>query len=156
MQISSELAHILMSAALNQARAAGDRGEVPIGAVLASAKGEILAADGNRVQETNDPTAHAELLVIRRAAALGVSVRSQKTVLVVTIEPCIMCAGATMLSRIPVVIWGASEPRTGGFGSCLDVSIAEVSGVLTPPRSIGGVMAPEALALLNQFFKAKR
>jgi tRNA(Arg) A34 adenosine deaminase TadA len=101
--------------ALEQAQAAALRGEVPVGAVLLSAEGEVLAADGNRIVERRDPTAHAELLVLRAAAARLDNERLTGTTLFVSLEPCAMCAGAISLARVGRVVFAADDPKGGAI-----------------------------------------
>src|SRR6056297_3105051 len=100
-----------MQEALAQAHAAGARGEVPVGAVLVSPEGRVLAAEGNRTRELNDPTAHAEMLVIRAGSAALGSERLGGCVLYVTLEPCAMCAGAIAAARLARVCYGADDPK---------------------------------------------
>jgi tRNA(Arg) A34 adenosine deaminase TadA len=99
--------------ALAEAKAAGERGEVPIGAVLVSAEGRALARNGNRILELRDPTAHAEMLVLREGAAITGNERLVGTTLYVTLEPCAMCAGAISLARLARVVYAASDPKGG-------------------------------------------
>ena len=103
-----------MDAALEEARAAAERGEVPVGAVLVDPKGAIVARAGNRTRELSDPTAHAEILVLREACAAGKTERLQGFDLYVTLEPCAMCAAAIAAARIRRVYYGASDPKSGG------------------------------------------
>ena len=104
-----------MGLALAQARAAGLRGEVPIGAVLVSADGGVLARDGNRIVATHDPTAHAEMLVLRAAAARLGNERLIGTTLYVTLEPCAMCAGAMSLARVARLVYAAADAKGGAI-----------------------------------------
>jgi len=99
--------------AMAEAQAAGGRGEVPVGAVLLSEAGEVLARDGNRILEKKDPTAHAELLVIRAAAAALENERLTGATLYVSLEPCAMCAGAIAMARIARVVFAAEDPKGG-------------------------------------------
>jgi tRNA(adenine34) deaminase len=99
--------------ALAEAQAAGDRGEVPIGAVLVSPQGEVLARSGNRIVELKDPTAHAEMLVLRAGAVQLGNERLVGTTLYVTLEPCAMCAGAISLARIARLVYAAADPKGG-------------------------------------------
>jgi tRNA(Arg) A34 adenosine deaminase TadA len=98
-----------------EAKAAGARGEVPIGAVLASPEGKVLARSGNRVLELKDPTAHAEMLVLREGARLGGNERLVGTTLYVTLEPCAMCAGAISLARVARLVYAAADPKGGAI-----------------------------------------
>ena len=109
-----------MLLALREAERAGGHGDVPIGAVLAR-DGEVLAQAGNQREFLRDPTAHAEVLVLRQAAAVMGGWRLPLTTLYVTLEPCAMCAGAIVLARVPRVVYGAPDPKAGAAGSVLDV-----------------------------------
>ena len=140
--------------ALQEAQAAALRGEVPVGAVLLSADGVLLAQEGNRIVERRDPTAHAELLALRAAAAKLDNERLLGTSLFVSLEPCAMCAGAIVLARIPTVVFGAPDPKAGAAGSVLDV-LAEPA-LNHRPEVTGGVMEDECAELLREFFAARR
>jgi tRNA(adenine34) deaminase len=143
----------LMDLAIEQGRRAEQHGDVPIGAVLAH-DGEPLAIAGNERELRGDPTAHAELLVIRAAAeALG-GWRLAGTVLYVTLEPCAMCAGAIVLARIPEVVFGTPDPKAGAAGSVLDV-LAEPALNHRPVVS-GGLREDECAFLLRSFFADRR
>jgi len=143
-----------MALALDQARQAEAHGDVPIGAAITGADGELLAAAGNERELRRDPTAHAEILAIRAAAeALG-GWRLPGTTLYVTLEPCAMCAGAIVLARIPTVVIGAPDPKAGAAGSVLDV-LAEPA-LNHRPEVIHGIREPESAALLREFFAARR
>lgn len=111
-----------MALALREAEEAYLEEEVPIGAVLVSSAGEIIAADHNRTRQNNDPTAHAEMLVLRKAARVMNNFRLRGTTLFVTIEPCLMCAGAMIQARADKVFYGAPDPKAGALGSLYDVS----------------------------------
>jgi tRNA(adenine34) deaminase len=142
-----------MQAALEQARAAAAAGEVPIGAVLVH-EGKILARGGNRTIRDNDPTAHAEIVVLREAARLLGNYRLADTVLYVTIEPCSMCAGAMVQARVPKLVYGAEDPKGGAVRSCFEI--------LSHPRInhrvevTGGVMAEECASVIQAFFAERR
>lgn len=99
--------------ALGEAQAASERGEVPVGAVLVSATGEVLARDGNRIVELRDPTAHAEMLVLRAAAARLRNERLTGTTLYVSLEPCVMCAGALSMARVERLVFAAEDAKGG-------------------------------------------
>jgi tRNA(adenine34) deaminase len=143
----------LMALAIEEARRAERHGDVPIGAVLAR-DGEPIASAGNERELRCDPTAHAEVLVIRAAAeALG-GWRLPATTLYVTLEPCAMCAGAIVLARIPAVVFGARDPKAGAAGSVLDV-LAEPA-LNHRPDVREGLLAEECAALLAGFFAARR
>jgi tRNA(adenine34) deaminase len=143
----------LMRLAIEQARIAEGNGDVPIGAVVAR-DGEVIAAAGNEREHRRDPTAHAEVLALRAAAeALG-GWRLPGTTLVVTLEPCAMCAGAVVLARVPTVVYGAADPKAGAAGSVLDI-LGEPA-FNHRPDVIGGVLESECAALLAGFFAARR
>ena len=142
-----------MAAALHQARLAAERGEVPVGAV-AVAGGTLIAADGNRVVADNDPTAHAEMNVLRAAAATRDNYRLEDVDIFVTVEPCCMCAGALIAARVRRVVYGAHEPKTGACGSVFDVLNAPQH--THRPLVHGGVCADAAKQLLREFFGNRR
>ena len=142
-----------MALALDEARAAAGHGDVPIGAVIYQGD-SLLASAGNRREADHDPTAHAELLVIREAARTLGGWRLPDTTLYVTLEPCAMCAGAIVLARIPRVVFGAHDPKAGAAGSVLDV-LAEPA-LNHNPEVEAGVMADECSALLSEFFAERR
>jgi tRNA(adenine34) deaminase len=142
-----------MESALAEARVAASHDDVPIGAVVVL-NGEVIAAAGNRREADLDPTAHAEILAIRQAAAALGGWRLPGTTLFVTLEPCAMCAGAIVLARIPRVVFGAPDPKAGAAGSVLDV-LREPS-LNHRPEVTGGVLARECGALLSGFFAARR
>jgi cytidine deaminase len=143
-----------MDQALAEARAASERGEVPVGAVLVGPDGNVLAADGNRTIELKDPTAHAEMLVIRSAARLQGSERLSGCHLYVTLEPCPMCASAISQARIDRLYYGAPDPKSGGVGQGPRVfSHAQCHHV---PEIYDGIGADEASALLAGFFRKRR
>jgi tRNA(adenine34) deaminase len=143
-----------MALALEQARAAEGHGDVPIGAVVIGPRGETLGAAGNERELRRDPTAHAEILAIRAAAAALGGWRLPGTTLYVTLEPCAMCAGAIVLARIPTVVIGAPDPKAGAAGSVLDV-LAEPA-LNHRPEVVHGVLEQESAALLRAFFAARR
>ena len=142
-----------MIAALDQARLAAERGEVPVGAVAIVGAAQV-AADGNRVIEKNDPTAHAEMNVLRAAAASHGNYRLEDIDLFVTVEPCCMCAGALVAARVRRVVYGAREPKTGACGSVFDVLNAPQH--THRPLVHGGVLADQASRLLRAFFGERR
>lgn len=143
----------LMGLALEEARAAGEAGEVPVGAVVV-AEGRVVARRGNERERTGDPTAHAEVLALRDAAAALGDRRLRECTLVVTLEPCPMCAGAAWAAQVGRIVFGADDPRAGATGSlhniAADVRLNHTSEV-TP-----GVRAEESAALLAAFFAARR
>jgi tRNA(adenine34) deaminase len=142
-----------MELALEEARKAEEHGDVPIGAVVLRGR-EVLGAAGNERELRGDPTAHAEVLAIRAAAAQLGGWRLAETTLYVTLEPCAMCAGAIVLARIPTVVFAAPDPKAGAAGSVLDV-LAEPA-LNHRPQVFPGVRADESAALLRQFFAARR
>ncbi|MFR9729027.1 nucleoside deaminase [Saccharopolyspora sp. MS10] len=145
----------LVRAALEIAPGALAAGDVPVGAVVAGPDGRILAREHNRREERGDPTAHAEVLALRAAAAVrGDGWRLADCTLAVTVEPCTMCAGALVLSRIARVVFGVWEPRTGAVGSLWDVVRDRRNN--HRPEVVGGVLATECAALLEGFFGSHR
>lgn len=142
-----------MGEALEEARSAAAAGEVPIGALLVH-KGKILARSGNRTIRDNDPTAHAEMVVLRQAARLLGNYRLADTTLYVTIEPCTMCAGAIIQARVPRLVYGADDPKGGAVRSCFEI--------LSHPRLnhqvevTSGILAADCAAILQSFFSERR
>jgi tRNA(adenine34) deaminase len=144
----------LIRAALDAARSAGPR-DVPIGAVIVAADGTELARAANRREELGDPTAHAEILVIRAAAAvLGDGWRLEGTTIAVTVEPCTMCAGALVMARVARLVFGAWEPKTGAVGSLWDVVRDRRLTHRLEVRA--GVLADECAPPLEAFFANQR
>lgn len=143
-----------MDLALEEARAAAERGEVPVGAVVIGPDGKVLAQAGNRTRELNDPTAHAEILAIRAACQELNSERLPGCDLYVTLEPCPMCASAISQTRIARLYYGASDPKSGG--------VAQGPRVFDHPQShhtpevYDGISAEPAEQLLKEFFRQKR
>jgi tRNA(adenine34) deaminase len=142
-----------MDLALREARRALEHDDVPIGAVVVHA-GEVIGVGHNERELREDPTAHAEVLALREAAAALGSWRVLESTLYVTLEPCAMCAGAIVLSRIPRVVFGCSDPKAGAAGSVLDI-LAEPR-LNHRPQVVGGVLAEECAALLRAFFVDRR
>src|SRR5215467_6473832 len=142
-----------MRLALEQARASADAGEVPIGAVLVRNDAD-LARSGNRTIRDNDPTAHAEIVVLREAAQILGNYRLANTTLYVTLEPCAMCAGAIIQARVPRVVYGADDPKGGAVRTCFTV--------LSHPRLnhqvdvTSGILAEQCAGILQVFFTARR
>lgn len=142
-----------MQLALEEARASAEAGEVPIGALLVH-EGAALARSGNRTIRDNDPTAHAEIVVIREAARLLGNYRLSGATLYVTLEPCAMCAGAIIQARIPRLVYSADDPKGGAFRSCFEI--------LTHPKLnhqvnvTTGLLADDSASLLQSFFSARR
>jgi len=142
-----------MQLALEEALACAQAGEVPIGAVLVY-RDEVLARGGNRTIRDCDPTAHAEIVVLREAARKLENYRLAETTLYVTLEPCAMCAGAIVQARVPRLVYAADDPKGGAFRTCFEI--------LTSPKLnhqvevTPGVSAEEATSLLQSFFAARR
>jgi tRNA(adenine34) deaminase len=142
-----------MHLALAEARASAEAGEVPIGALLIH-NGEVISKAGNRTIRDCDPTAHAEIIVLREAAQLLGNYRLPDTTLIVTLEPCAMCSGAIIQARVPRLIYAADDPKGGAFRSCFEI--------LTSPKLnhrvevIPGIRAEESAALLQAFFAGRR
>ena len=155
-----------MRTALEHARAAAEQGDVPVGAVLLDPAGEPLAAAGNERELTGDPTAHAEVLVLRRAAAARrlsgeMGHRGEREAwrlagctLVVTLEPCTMCAGALVLARIDQLVFGAYDPKAGAVASLWDV--VRDRRLNHRVEVMGGILAEECGAVLTDFFGERR
>ena len=143
-----------MQVALDEARAAAERGEVPVGAVITAPDGTIVAQAGNRTRELSDPTAHAEILALRAACAAHGGERLPGHALWVTLEPCPMCAAAIGFARIARLYYGASDPKSGG--------VAQAPRVFTHPQChhapeiYDGIAEVEAAQLLRDFFAALR
>ena len=143
-----------MNIALEQAKLAAERGEVPVGAVIVSPSGDVLASDGNRTRNDNDPMAHAEINVIRQAcSALGQD-RLSSCDLYVTLEPCAMCAMAIAHARIARVYYGASDPKSGGV-EC-GARVFEHAQAHHKPEIYAGISAEESEVLLKTFFESLR
>ncbi len=142
-----------MQLALEEARASAAAGEVPIGAVLVH-QDRVLARSGNRTIRDNDPTAHAEIVVLREAARLLGNYRLADTTLYVTLEPCAMCAGAIVQARVPRVVYAADDPKGGAFRTCFEI--------LSSPKLnhqvdvTTGILAEDSAALLQSFFASRR
>ncbi|HEY6759482.1 MAG TPA: tRNA adenosine(34) deaminase TadA [Baekduia sp.] len=143
-----------MRIALEEARSAVAHDDVPIGAVIVADDGRELARGRNERELLEDPTAHAEVLALRRAASALGTWRVLDATLYVTLEPCTMCAGAIVLSRIPRVVFATTDPKAGAAGSVLDV-LADPR-LNHRPEVIGGILADEAADLLRSFFRARR
>ena len=143
-----------MDIALDEARAAAARGEVPVGAVLVGPDGAILAKAGNRTRELRDPTAHAEILVIRDAAARLGSERLSGCALYVTLEPCPMCAAAISAARIARLYYGADDPKSGGISAGPRIFTHPQAHHV--PEVYDGLAAQESRALLKSFFASRR
>jgi tRNA(adenine34) deaminase len=143
-----------MALALEEAKKAGQIGEVPIGAILVSGNSDILSAAHNRTIDQADPTAHAEISALREAARKINNYRLLNTTLYVTVEPCIMCMGAIVHARVAKVVFGAGDPKWGAAGSLYDFSEDDrLNHRVTITR---GVCEQECRSLMQDFFRAKR
>jgi tRNA(adenine34) deaminase len=143
-----------MRAALAEARAAGDSGDVPVGAAILDASGTVIARGRNRREADGDPTAHAEIVAIKAAARSVGQWRLDGLTLVVTLEPCTMCAGAITAARLSRVVFGAADPRAGAVGSLWDV--VRDQRLAPVPEVIGEVLADECLNVIRRFFSEHR
>jgi tRNA(adenine34) deaminase len=144
-----------MGRALELAAAAVAWGDTPIGAVVLGPDGAVIAEAANEREKRGDPTAHAEVLALRAAAQVhGDGWRLGGTTLVVTLEPCTMCAGASVLARVGSIVYGADDPKAGAVGSLWDV--VRDRRLNHRPEVVGGVRAEESAALLRGFFRSRR
>ena len=143
-----------MEVALSEARAAADRGEVPVGAVVVAPNGRVVAAAGNRTGELSDPTAHAEMLALRAACAAAGSERLPGHSLWVTLEPCPMCAAAIGFARVRRLYFGAADPKSGGV--LHGPRIYAHPQAHHAPEVYDGIGAEESAALLRRFFASRR
>ena len=149
----AELDRQFMEQALEQAQLAAIAGEVPVGAVIVR-NGVVLSKAFNKPITNHDPSAHAEMLVLRQAALSEENYRLPGTTLYVTLEPCTMCAGAMLHARVDRIVYGAADPKTGAAGSVLDVFSSKQINHQTSVE--GGVMSEECGQLLRSFFKERR
>ena len=143
-----------MKAALTEAEKAQKKGEVPIGAVLVANAKDVLAAEHNQTITLNDPTAHAEILVLREAAHKIGNYRLLNTTLYVTVEPCPMCMGAVIHARVAQVVFGTRDPRWGAAGSLYN--FAEDLRFNHRPEIIAGICETDCKSLIQEFFRQKR
>ena len=143
-----------MQAALSLAKVAADKGDVPVGAIVVNEAGEILGTGQNLREQSNDPTAHAEVIAIRQAAEKIGSWRLDDLTIVVTLEPCAMCAGAIAQSRIKRLVFGAWDEKAGAVGSVMDV--IRDPRALTKVEVVTGIMEKECSEVLSNFFNTKR
>ena len=150
--VISKISRLYMSEALKEAEKAFDADEVPVGAVIVH-KGRIIARAHNQIKLLKDPTAHAEMIAITQAASYLGNERLLATALYATIEPCLMCAGALVLARIGRVCFGASDPKTGAFGSVFDVNKKKLNHNIAVSK---GILEEECALLMREFFKKKR
>ena len=144
---------VWMREALSEARLAAAAGDIPVGCVIVDGSGEIIARGRNRREALHDATAHAEVEAIRAASKLRRSWRMEDCTLVVTLEPCPMCAGAILNARFGCVVYGAREEKTGSLGSVVDL-YSENYGY--HPKVYGGVLAADCAAVLKEFFEKMR
>jgi tRNA(adenine34) deaminase len=143
-----------MRAAITEARTAGQADDVPVGAVVVDSSGAIVGR-GHNVREVNgDPTGHAEIVALREAAATRGGWRLDGCTLVVTLEPCTMCAGALVLARVARLVFGADDPKAGAVGSLWDV--VRDRRLNHRPEVVSGVLAADCADLLRDFFRARR
>ena len=153
-EVSMERHETYMRQALAEAQKAVKEGEVPVGALLVSPTGDIIARAHNRPITLNDPTGHAEILVLRQAAVKLENYRLPGHVLYVSLEPCVMCVGAMIQARLALVVYGAADPKGGAIESVYRMgSDGKLNHRL---EAQGGVLAEECRALLQAFFRAKR
>ncbi len=145
----------LMAAALERATVAAAEGEIPVGALLVDASGRVIACGRNSRVVDHDPTAHAEINAIREAAALRADRVLDDCTLVVTLEPCAMCAGAILAARLPRVVFGAWDEKAGAAGSVYDL-LRDGRLPHASPEVVGGVLAKECAAVLREFFESRR
>jgi tRNA(adenine34) deaminase len=143
-----------MRAAITEAEAAAQSNDVPVGAVVVDASGAIIGRGHNVREITHDPTGHAEVVALREAAAARGEWRLDGCTLVVTLEPCTMCAGAVVLARVDRLVFGAQDPKAGAVGSLWDV--VRDRRLNHRPEVIPGVLAAECAELLRDFFRSKR
>ena len=143
-----------MQAALSLAKVAADKGDVPVGAIVVNEAGEILGTGQNLREQNNDPTAHAEIVALRNASEKLGSWRLDDLTLVVTLEPCAMCAGAILQSRIKRLVFAAWDEKAGAVGSVVDV--IRDPRALTKVEVITGIMEKECSEVLTDFFNSKR
>jgi tRNA(adenine34) deaminase len=146
--------NLIMQAALSLAKVAADKGDVPVGAIVVNDAGEILGTGQNLREQNNDPTAHAEIVALRNASEKLGSWRLDDLTLVVTLEPCAMCAGAILQSRIKRLVFAAWDEKAGAVGSVMDV--IRDPRALTKVEVITGIMEKECSEVLKDFFNSKR
>ena len=142
-----------MQAALEEARAAGEAGEIPVGAVVV-ARGKILSRGQNRSIRDKDPSGHAEIVALRAAAQAQSNYRLSGATLYVTLEPCAMCIGAAVQARVARVVFGAYDPKAGALGSAIDLT--ESRAFNHRYEVLGGVLADDCGELLRDFFEKRR
>ena len=145
---------LLMREALDEARKGLAEGEVPVGAVLADSEGEIVARAHNQPIALNDPSAHAEILALRKAGAVYGNYRLQGATLVVTVEPCLMCMGAALHARLSRIVFGALDPKGGAAGSVYDLSAD--SRLNHRIEVVSGILGEECAEVMQDFFVSRR
>ena len=145
---------MIMQAALTLAKVAADKGDVPVGAIVVNDSGQILGTGQNLREQSNDPTDHAEIVAIRNAAQKIDSWRLDDLTLVVTLEPCVMCAGAILQSRIKRLVYGAFDEKAGAVGSVVDV--IRDPRALSKVEVVSRVLEDECAQVLKDFFNSKR
>ena len=145
---------LIMQAALTLAKVAADKGDVPVGAIVVNDSGQIVGTGQNLREQSNDPTDHAEILAIRNAAQKIGSWRLDDLTLVVTLEPCVMCAGAILQSRIKRLVFGAFDEKAGAVGSMVDV--IRDPRALSKVEVVSRVLEDECAQVLKDFFNTKR
>ena len=146
--------NLIMQAALSLAKVAADKGDVPVGAIVVNDAGEILGTGQNLREQNNDPTAHAEIVALRNASEKLGSWRLDDLTIVVTLEPCAMCAGAILQSRVKRLVFAAWDEKAGAVGSVMDV--IRDPRALTKVEVITGIMEKECSEVLTDFFNNKR
>ena len=146
--------NLIMQAALSLAKVAADKGDVPVGAIVVNEAGEILGTGQNLREQNNDPTAHAEIVALRNASEKIGSWRLDDLTLVVTLEPCAMCAGAILQSRVKRLVFAAWDEKAGAVGSVMDV--IRDPRALSKVEVITGIMEKECSEVLTDFFNTKR
>ena len=145
---------LIMQAALSLAKVAADKGDVPVGAIVVNEAGEIFGTGQNLREQNNDPTAHAEIVALRNASEKLGSWRLDDLTIVVTLEPCAMCAGAILQSRVKRLVFAAWDEKAGAVGSVMDV--IRDPRALTKVEVITGIMEKECSEVLKDFFNTKR
>ena len=143
-----------MELALNEAQAAADEEEVPIGCVIVSTQRGVIASGHNQREQLNDPTAHAEMIAITQAAQALRSWRLENCILYVTLEPCPMCAGAIVLARLPMVVYGAADPKAGACDTLYHITAD--TRLNHRSQVVSGVLAERCADILREFFSKKR
>jgi len=144
----------LMKEALREAEKGFSRGEVPVGAILAGPDGQVVAKAHNQLIALKDPTAHAEVLVLRKAGIFYQNYRLNNTLLLVTIEPCLMCMGAAVNARVARLVFGANDPKAGAAGSIYNLAVDKRLNHRI--EVISGIMEEECRALMQAFFRVRR